>query len=57
MKVLAYDPFLSEERATEMGVEKVELDELLAARRFHHAARAADRQDPQHPVGGEASPR
>eukprot|EP00163_Fabomonas_tropica_P015550 TRINITY_DN28361_c0_g1_i1.p1 TRINITY_DN28361_c0_g1~~TRINITY_DN28361_c0_g1_i1.p1 ORF type:complete len:531 (-),score=114.64 TRINITY_DN28361_c0_g1_i1:43-1635(-) len=29
MKVVAYDPFLSEERAAEMGVEKVELDELL----------------------------
>jgi D-3-phosphoglycerate dehydrogenase len=30
MKVVAYDPFLSPERAVEMGVEKVELDELLA---------------------------
>jgi D-3-phosphoglycerate dehydrogenase / 2-oxoglutarate reductase len=30
MKVIAYDPFLSEERAVEIGVEKVELDELLA---------------------------
>nr|WP_319248606.1 phosphoglycerate dehydrogenase [uncultured Celeribacter sp.] len=29
MKVVAYDPFLSEERAAEIGVEKVELDELL----------------------------
>ena len=29
MKVLAYDPFLSPERAIELGVEKVELDELL----------------------------
>jgi D-3-phosphoglycerate dehydrogenase len=29
MKVLAYDPFLSEERATQIGVTKVELDELL----------------------------
>ena len=29
MKVVAYDPFLSEERATEIGVEKVELEELL----------------------------
>ncbi|HZZ34575.1 MAG TPA: phosphoglycerate dehydrogenase [Caulobacteraceae bacterium] len=29
MKVVAYDPFLSEERAVEIGVEKVELDELL----------------------------
>ncbi len=29
MKVLAYDPFLSEERAAKLGVTKVELDELL----------------------------
>jgi D-3-phosphoglycerate dehydrogenase / 2-oxoglutarate reductase len=30
MKVIAYDPFLSPERAMALGVEKVELDELLA---------------------------
>jgi D-3-phosphoglycerate dehydrogenase len=30
MKVIAYDPFLSAERAVEIGVEKVELDDLLA---------------------------
>jgi D-3-phosphoglycerate dehydrogenase len=30
MHVVAYDPFLSAERAVEIGVEKVELDELLA---------------------------
>ncbi len=29
MRVIAYDPFLSEDRAAEMGVQKVELDELL----------------------------
>ncbi|MEQ6249601.1 phosphoglycerate dehydrogenase [Sulfitobacter sp. HNIBRBA3233] len=29
MKVVAYDPFLGEEKARKMGVEKVELDELL----------------------------
>jgi D-3-phosphoglycerate dehydrogenase len=29
MKVVAFDPFLSPERAVELGVEKVELDELL----------------------------
>ncbi|MDB5493304.1 MAG: serA [Phenylobacterium sp.] len=30
MKVAAYDPFLSPERAVEIGVEKVELEDLLA---------------------------
>ncbi|PDT51581.1 MULTISPECIES: phosphoglycerate dehydrogenase [Sinorhizobium] len=34
MHVLAYDPFLSKERAEEMGVVKVELDELLAQADF-----------------------
>ncbi|HMO43618.1 MAG TPA: phosphoglycerate dehydrogenase, partial [Phenylobacterium sp.] len=34
MKVIAYDPFLSDERATAMGVQKVELDELLARADF-----------------------
>jgi len=29
MKVIAYDPFLSEEKAEKMGVDKVELEELL----------------------------
>ena len=29
MKVIAYDPFLSEEKAEKMGIEKVELEELL----------------------------
>jgi D-3-phosphoglycerate dehydrogenase / 2-oxoglutarate reductase len=29
MKVIAYDPFLSPDRAADLGVEKVELDELL----------------------------
>ncbi|WP_068116226.1 phosphoglycerate dehydrogenase [Tropicimonas marinistellae] len=29
MKVVAYDPFLSDERAAKLGVTKVELDELL----------------------------
>ncbi|QIK78464.1 phosphoglycerate dehydrogenase [Sphingomonas piscis] len=29
MKVVAFDPFLTPERAVELGIEKVELDELL----------------------------
>ena len=34
MKVVAFDPFLSPERANDIGVEKVELDELLARADF-----------------------
>ncbi|MCR2834948.1 phosphoglycerate dehydrogenase [Parerythrobacter lacustris] len=34
MKVVAYDPFLTEERAVEMGVEKADLDTLLAKADF-----------------------
>jgi len=34
MKVVAYDPFLTEERAVELGVEKAELDTLLARADF-----------------------
>ncbi|QYX57428.1 phosphoglycerate dehydrogenase [Roseovarius sp. SCSIO 43702] len=34
MKVIAYDPFLSQEKADKMGVEKVELDELIARSDF-----------------------
>jgi D-3-phosphoglycerate dehydrogenase / 2-oxoglutarate reductase len=34
MKVVAFDPFLSPERAVDMGVEKVTLDDLLARADF-----------------------
>ncbi len=34
MRVLAYDPFLSPERAVDLGVEKVELDDLLGRADF-----------------------
>jgi D-3-phosphoglycerate dehydrogenase / 2-oxoglutarate reductase len=34
MKVVAYDPFLTSERALDLGVEKAELDELLARADF-----------------------
>ncbi len=34
MKVVAYDPFLTPERAVDMGVEKVKLDELLSRADF-----------------------
>lgn len=34
MKVVAYDPFLGEDKAAEMGVTKVELDALLAQADF-----------------------
>ncbi len=34
MKVIAYDPFLGQEKADQMGVEKVDLDALLARADF-----------------------
>ncbi len=34
MRVIAFDPYLTQERAEELGVEKVELDELLARADF-----------------------
>src|ERR1700709_437325 len=34
MKVLAYDPYLTEARAVALGVEKVELDDLLTRAEF-----------------------
>jgi D-3-phosphoglycerate dehydrogenase len=34
MRVIAYDPFLSPERAQDIGVEKVDLDDLLARADF-----------------------
>ncbi|MDQ3479507.1 MAG: phosphoglycerate dehydrogenase [Pseudomonadota bacterium] len=34
MKVIAYDPFLTPERALELGIEKVELEQLLARADF-----------------------
>ncbi len=34
MKVIAFDPFLTQERAVEIGVEKVELDELFTRADF-----------------------
>jgi D-3-phosphoglycerate dehydrogenase len=34
MRVVGYDPFLTPERATALGIEKVELDELLARADF-----------------------
>jgi D-3-phosphoglycerate dehydrogenase / 2-oxoglutarate reductase len=34
MKVIAYDPFLGEDRANQLGVEKVDLEDLLARADF-----------------------
>ncbi|WP_085218338.1 phosphoglycerate dehydrogenase [Allosphingosinicella indica] len=34
MRVIAYDPFLTPERALQLGIEKVELDDLLARADF-----------------------
>ena len=52
MKVVAYDPFLTPEHARR--IEKVELDELLAAADFISLHTPLTDADPQHPVGRRA---
>ena len=42
MVILAYDPFVSRERAQSMGVELLELSELLPPGGFHHRPYAQD---------------
>ena len=54
MKVVAYDPFLTPERALDLGVEKVDARRAARPRRLHHPAHAADRPDPQHPLARES---
>ncbi len=43
MKVIAYDPFLSDEKAAQDACGKGRAGRAAAPRRFHHAACAADR--------------
>ena len=50
LKVVAYDPYLTEVRAVELGVEKVELGRVAGPRGPHHAAHAVDGRHAQHPV-------
>jgi D-3-phosphoglycerate dehydrogenase (EC 1.1.1.95) len=50
MKVIAYDPFMSQEKADKMGVEKVELDDLLKRADFITLHVPLTDADPQHPV-------
>ena len=54
MRVIAYDPFLSSERALDLGVEKVGLETLLARADFITLAHAADGADEKHFVGGKS---
>ena len=53
MKVVAFDPFLSPERARRDRRREGRARRAAGPRRLHHAAHAADRPDPQHPVGRE----
>ena len=57
MKVIAYDPFLSEERARGARRREGRARRPARPRRLHHPAHAADRQDPQHPVAPRPSRR
>ena len=48
MKVIAYDPFLSPERARRARRREGRARRAVPARRLHHAAHAADREDQEH---------
>ena len=48
MKVVAHDPFLSEERARQLGVERLKLNTLLARSDFVSLHVPLDRQDAEH---------
>ena len=50
MRVIAYDPFLSDQRAEELGVEKADARRSAGACRLHHRAHAAHRADEEHPA-------
>ena len=54
MKVIAFDPFLSPERAVEIGVEKVELDDLLRRADFITLHTPLTDKTSQHPGCGRA---
>ena len=45
MKVVAHDPFVAPERARQINVELVELDELVARGRLPHPPRGQDPRD------------
>ena len=53
MKVVAYDPFLTPERALELG-RQGRTRRAARPRRFHHPPHAADRPDPRDPVARRA---
>ncbi len=50
MKVIAYDPYLTEQRALALGVEKVELADLLARADIITLHTPLTDSDPQHPL-------
>ena len=54
MRVVAYDPFLSPERARRARRREGRARRAAGPRRLHHAAHAADRADPQHPLARRA---
>ena len=49
MHLVAYDPFISEERARHMGVDLMDLDVAAARERLHHGPPAQEQGDHQSP--------
>ena len=56
MKVVAFDPFLTPERAQDLGIEKVSLDDLLARADVITLHTPLTDSYAQHPVGRRAGP-
>ena len=54
--VLAYDPYIPEARAREVGAQLTDFETLLARVGRHHRPRAADVRDRAHGDGGGAGP-
>ena len=57
MHVIAYDPYLTEKRALDLGVREGRARHAAGPRRYHHPARAAHRRHPQHPLARGAGAR
>ena len=45
MRIIAYDPYITEERARHMGIELMDLDDAARPERLHHDSPAQEQRD------------